>query len=314
VTNRQQTQPQLPRSGRPADCGRFIRREPVWIHGFFILACLLCLVPLILIIAISFSREDDLIRYGFRLIPLRISFDAYTMIFQSPARLLRAYQISLFTTAVGTVIHLTCTAMMAYALSRPYFRLRRFFSFYIFFTMLFSGGLVPYYILMTQYLRLSNNVWALIVPFMFGAYNAFLMRTNFQALPMSISESAKIDGAGEFSIFIRLILPLSAPTVATVGLFVSLSIWNDWYQSLLFINKPRLYSLQMMLQMMLASVQAIQNDMNSQFARELLKTRRLPAESLKMAMCLVAIGPIVVLFPFLQKYFVRGLTVGSIKG
>ena len=289
-------------------------REPLLIHLFFIAFCAACLFPLLLVISISFSAEEELIRHGFRIVPVHFSLDAYRMIFESPDKIITAYQVTLFTTVMGTVIHLVITSMMAYALSRPYFKFRRFFSFYLFFTMLFSGGLVPYYILMTKYLQLTDNIWALIVPFMFGAYNAFLMRTNFQSLPISISESAKIDGCSEFRIYLQLILPLSTPTIATVGLFVGLGIWNDWYQCLLFINKPKLYSLQMMLQMMLANLASVQNDMNSMFAQELMKSRKVPGESLRMAMCLVAIGPIIVLFPFLQKYFVQGLTIGSVKG
>jgi putative aldouronate transport system permease protein len=204
--------------------------------------------------------------------------------------------------------------MLAYSLSRKNFKFGRVISFYLFFTMLFSGGLVPYYILMTRYLHLTDKLLVLIVPHLFGAYNAFLMRTNFQKLPVGLVESAKIDGAGEFKIYASIVLPLSTPTIATVGLFVALGAWNDWFTSLLFINKPSMYSLQMLLQMMLANVQVVQSDMMSSFANELLKSRKIPAETLKMAMCLIATGPIMILFPFLQKYFVQGLTVGSIKG
>jgi putative aldouronate transport system permease protein len=283
-------------------------------HVFFLLACLLCAIPLVLVISISFSSESDLLREGFRLLPRNPSLDAYRMIAEAPERLFSAYRITLFTTATGTLLHLLFTSMMAYSLSRSEFRYRRSISFILFFTMLFNGGLVPYYILMTRYLGLQDSIWALIIPFLFGTYNTFLMRSNFQSLPASLVESAKIDGASEFLIYSRIVLPLSTPTLATVSLFIGLAIWNDWYTSLLFINTPRLYSLQMMLQQMLASLQGIQNDMNSLFSQELIRSRRMPGESLRMAMCLVAIGPIIILFPFLQKYFVQGLTVGSVKG
>ena len=195
-------------------------RESPFIHVIFILFCVACLFPLLLIVSISFSTEQDLLVHGFRLIPMNFSLDAYNMVFESPERILSAYQVTLFTTVVSTLLSLVITSMMAFALSRPTFRYRKFFSFYLFFTMLFSGGLVPYYILMTKYLGMTDNILSMIIPFLFGAYNAFLMRTNFQTLPPSLSESAKIDGASEFRIYWQIIIPLSTPTIATVGLFV----------------------------------------------------------------------------------------------
>lgn len=289
-------------------------RESPAVHALLILFCVACLLPLLLIVSISFSTEQDLLVKGFSLIPLHFSLDAYGMIFESPERIVNAYQVTVITTAASTLLSLVVTSMMAFALSRPNFRYRKIISFYLFFTMLFSGGLVPYYILMTKYLGMTDKIWSMIVPFLFSAYNAFLMRTNFQTLPLSLSESAKIDGASEFRIYWQIVIPLSTPTIATVGLFVGLGVWNDWYQCLLFINKSKLYSLQMMLQMMMANLSSVQNDMNSIFVQDLMKSRKIPGESLRMAMCLVAIGPVVLLFPFLQKYFVRGLTVGSVKG
>mgnify|MGYP001810490481 CR=1 FL=1 len=289
-------------------------REPMLIHAFFLLFSLLCLFPMLLVIAVSFTAEETLIKEGFHLIPKALSTDAYRMIFEAPDTILGAYGVSLITTLVGTALHLLLTSMMAFAISRPHFRLRRVLSFYIFFTMLFGGGLVPYYILMTRYLHLKDNIWAMIVPFMFGAYHCFMLRTNFQSLPASIAESAKMDGSSEFRIFWQLVLPLSTPVVATVGLFIGMGIWNDWFTCMLFINKPRLYSLQMMLQSMMASMQSVKSDMNSAFVQDMISSRKVPTESLRMAMCLVATGPIILLFPFLQKFFVQGLTVGSVKG
>lgn len=289
------------------------RENPI-IHVIFIVFCIACLMPLLLIVSISFSTEQDLLMNGFNLIPMHFSMDAYNMIFESPGRIISAYQVTFFTTVVSTLINLVFTSMMAYALSRSSFRYRKLFSFYLFFTMLFSGGLVPYYILMTKYLMMTDKIWAMVLPFLFSAYNAFLMRTNFQTLSPALSESAKIDGASEFRIYWQIIIPLSTPTIATVGLFVGLNVWNDWYNCLLFINKAKLYSLQMMLQMMMANLSSIQNDMNSGFVQDMVKSRKMPGESLRMAMCLVSIGPVIMLFPFLQKYFVRGLTIGSVKG
>jgi putative aldouronate transport system permease protein len=292
---------------------RYAKESPA-VHVVLAALCLMCLLPLLLVVSISLSDEVLLAKHGFRLIPMQFSLEAYTMIFEFPGQVLSAYSVTIFTTVTGTLLSLVITSMAAYSLSRPWFAYRKFFSFYIFFTMLFSGGLVPYYILVKMFLHLDNTIWIMIVPFLFGGYNAFLMRTNFQTIPISLSESAKIDGASEFRTYWQLILPLSTPTIATVGLFTALSIWNDWFQCLLFIDKMKLWSLQFLLQQMMANLNVAQSAMQNDIAQSLISTRTVPTETLRMAMCIIAIGPIVVLFPFLQKYFVRGLTVGSVKG
>ena len=292
---------------------RYARESP-FLHVLFIIACLLCALPLMLVVSISLSDETMLIKHGFRLIPMKFSLQSYSMIFEFPQQVLSAYTVTIFTTVAGTILSLIVTSMASYSLSRPWFAYKKFFSFYIFFTMLFSGGLVPYYILVKQYLHMDNTVWVMIVPFLFGGYNAFLMRTNFQSIPISLSESAKIDGASEFRTYWQLVIPLSTPTIATVGLFTALSIWNDWFQCLLFIDKMKLWSLQYLLQQMMANVNVVQSAMQNVMALSLASKRTIPTETLRMAMCVVAIGPILILFPFLQKYFVRGLTVGSVKG
>lgn len=292
---------------------RYTKESP-FIHVILAVFCLLCALPLLLVLSISFSDELLLAKHGFQLIPMKFSLVAYGMIFEFPGQVLNAYAVTIFTTVTGTIFSLIITSMAAFSLSRPWFAYRKFFSFYMFFTMLFGGGLVPYYILVKQFLHLDNTIWVMIVPFLFGAYNAFLMRTNFQTIPISLSESAKIDGASEFRTYWQLILPLSTPTIATVGLFTALSIWNDWFQCLLFIDKMKLWSLQYLLQQMMANVNVAQSAMQNEIAQSLIATRAIPTETLRMAMCIVAIGPIVVLFPFLQKFFVRGLTVGSVKG
>lgn len=289
-------------------------KESPLVHVLFAIACLLCVLPLLLVISISLSDETMLIKHGFRLIPLKLSLESYNMIFEFPQQVLNAYGVTIFTTVVGTMLSLLVTSMAAYSLSRPWFAYKKFFSFYIFFTMLFSGGLVPYYILVKQFLNLDNTIWVMIVPFLFGGYNAFLMRTNFQSIPISLSESAKIDGASEFRTYWQLVMPLSTPTIATVGLFTALSIWNDWFQCLLFVDKLKLWSLQYLLQQMMANVNVVQSAMQNVMALSLASKRTIPTETLRMAMCVIAIGPILILFPFLQKYFVRGLTVGSVKG
>jgi len=284
------------------------------IHIFMIFIALLCLLPLVLVISISLSDETDIIKNGFRIIPMHSTFTAYNLIFKNPSRIINSYKITMTVTAIGTFLSLFIMSMLAYTLSRKDYKYRRMLSFYVFFTMLFSGGLVPWYILVTRYLHLTDTILALIVPYLVSAWYLFLLRTYFQKIPSSFIESAKIDGASEFRIYGQIILPLSTASLATVGLFIALNYWNDWWLSLLFINKPRLYSLQMLLKIMMENIDFIKNDMHTVFSSDMINSMALPSESTRMAMCLLAIGPIMILFPFLQKYFVRGLTVGSIKG
>ena len=293
---------------------RVSRSAQFAIHIFMIFIALLCLLPLVLVISISLSDETDIIKNGFRIIPMHSTFTAYNLIFKNPSRIINSYKITMTVTAIGTFLSLFIMSMLAYTLSRKDYKYRRMLSFYVFFTMLFSGGLVPWYILVTRYLHLTDTILALIVPYLVSAWYLFLLRTYFQKIPSSFIESAKIDGASEFRIYGQIILPLSTASLATVGLFIALNYWNDWWLSLLFINKPRLYSLQMLLKIMMENIDFIKNDMHTVFSSDMINSMALPSESTRMAMCLLAIGPIMILFPFLQKYFVRGLTVGSIKG
>lgn len=276
----------------------------------------LCLIPLVMIISISLSKETDILSSGFRIIPLHMDATAYWYIFKSPATILNAYKITIIVTTAGTLAGLLLTSMLAYTLSRRDFKYRNAISFYLFFTMLFSGGLVPWYILISRYLKLTDTIAVLVIPSLVSAWNVFLMRTYFQKIPPSLIESAKIDGASEFRTFLQIVVPISTPSFATIGLFIAMGYWNDWYLSLLFINKPKLFSLQMLLSNMMTSINAIKSQMLRQMSSGIVQSaaKNIPTESMRMAMCIVAIGPIMVLFPFLQKYFVQGLTVGAIKG
>lgn len=286
----------------------------VIINTIMVLMALLCLTPLILIISISFSEEIDIVKHGFQIIPMNFTTTAYSIIFKNLYKLINAYKVTLTVTFAGTLASLLIMSMFAYALSRRDYKYRRILSFYVFFTMLFSGGLVPWYILITRYLKLTDTILVLIIPYLVSAWYLFLLRTYFQKIPVSLIEAAKIDGAGEFRIYAQLIMPLSTPALATVGLFTALNYWNDWWLSLLFINRTELYSLQMLLKVMMDNIDYLRSDISRMFGQEMLKSMELPSESTRMAMCLLAIGPIMILFPFLQKYFVKGLTVGSIKG
>jgi putative aldouronate transport system permease protein len=204
--------------------------------------------------------------------------------------------------------------LCAYPLSVPNFKLKRGIMFFIFFTMLFSGGLIPMYILNTQYLHIGNTVWIYIIPSLAAAYYIIIFRTFFQGLPAELRESAKLDGASELVVYLRIILPLSKPVLATIALLVVLDRWNDFYTSLIYVRKPELYTLQFLLQRILMQAQFVR-DMAKEFPQYFKASQmKLPVEGIRFAMVVVAAGPMLVVFPFFQKYFVRGLTIGALKG
>lgn len=271
---------------------------------------LVCVIPFILIISSSLTSENYIIRNGYTLLPKEFSTAAYGLIFQNPRKILRAYAVTIFVTAVGTAVSVFINSMTGYVLQRKDFRWRNIFSFYFFFTTLFSGGLVPWYILCVKYLHLKNTIWALIVPTLVSVWHIILVKGFMGGIPIEITESAKIDGAGDFKIFVRLILPLAKPVVATIGLFTALTYWNDWYMCMLFIDKGELMNLQYLLYQLMGSIKALR-EIASQTS---ISVSSMPIESTKMALTVVATGPIILLYPFVQKYFVKGITLGAVKG
>ena len=272
-----------------------------------------CLLPIVIIVASSLTSEAAIVKYGYNLIPKEFSLEAYRLILENPQEIRRAYFISLFVTATGGGAGLFFCSMTAYVLSRKTFRWANRFSFFIYFTTLFSGGLVPWYILCVQYLRFKQNpLLALVVPGLFSVWNILVLRNFMRSIPDAVVESAKMDGAGEFTIFTRLVLPLSKPALATIGLFLCLGYWNDWYSSFLFVDKVGYFSLQYYLYKMISSMEGIRR-MASQ-SGNYISVANLPQESFKMAMTIIATGPILLLYPFLQKYFVKGITLGAVKG
>lgn len=284
----------------------------LFIHSFFIVLSLAFIVPIWAVLAISVSNEGDLIQQGYSLIPKNLDFTAYQLIFKNPTRILSAYKVTTIISVVGLVLYLIMGTMIAYPLSRVDFKYRKGITFYLFFTMLFNGGMVPSYILMSL-LGLRNTYAALILPLLGNVWYVFLMRSFFQQLPSSIIESATIDGASELQIYFQMILPLSKPVLATVGLLTLLGYWNSWFQALMYIDKRELYPLQYLLQSMLRNMQEMMQNMD-QVPVSLAETGRMPAEATRMAMAIVATGPMLFIFPFFQKYFSKGLTVGSVKG
>lgn len=284
------------------------------IHLFFIVTCLTFIVPMIYVLSISFSSEKAISDFGYSLIPKVWSLDAYKHIFRNPDQVIYSYQTTIFFSLVGSFASLLVMALVAYPLSRQNFKLRQPITFFIFFTMLFGGGLIPTYILNTQYLHLGNTIWIYILPGLASAWYIIIIRTFFSQLPQSLVESAKVDGAKELRIFFQIVLPLSKPVLATVLLMTLLGKWNDWYTSLIYIRDSKLYSLQYMLQKMLREAEFVKGLSNSQMGLNIQLETEVPTESVRFAMVIVAAGPMLVVFPFFQKYFTRGLTVGAVKG
>lgn len=284
------------------------------IHLLFILYMAATLFPLLLVFMVSITEEKSLLIHGYSVLPHKIDFSAYTYLFHDSPIIVRAYGITIAVTIIGTIIGLLLTALFAYPLSRKDFPFRKGLSFYVFFTMLFNGGLVPWYLVYTKYLHIDNSLLALIIPnLLIGGFNILIMRTFFMnTIPPSIIESAAIDGAGEIRIFSQIILRLSLPVMSTIGLFNTLAYWNDWYNSLIFINNSRLYSIQYLLNKTLLDIQVLLNQTGNSGQSQLLA--HAPTETIRMAMAIIGIGPIILAYPFFQKYIVQGLTVGAVKG
>lgn len=273
------------------------------------LMALVCLIPFLLIISASFTEESVILKEGYSLWPSKFSVNAYKTIFQVPEQVFRSYLVTIFITVVGTSVGLFLTSMAAYVLNRKDFKYRNACSFYLYFTTLFSGGLVPFYILIVQYLHLKDSILSIILPTMLSVWNILLMRNFMKSIPDSLYESAKIDGAGDFRIFIRIVLPLSKASLATVGLFQALTYWNEWYNGMLFLQNEDLFPLQLFLRNMLNS----QNIMNLVKSGVNISRDMIPTEGMKMAMAVLAMGPVLFFYPFVQRYFVAGMTVGSVK-
>jgi len=274
------------------------------------LFALICLFPFVLMIISSFMNEKEIVSEGFKLFPKELSTSAYEFLFRNPKKLMNAYSVTIFITVVGTALGLLIMSMAGYVLSRNDFKYRNVISFFIYFTTLFSGGLVPSYILMVNYLGLKDNVLAMILPGMVSAWSIFLMRNFMKSIPDSLYESAAIDGAGDFKIYWKIFIPLATPSLATIGLFLALGYWNEWYNAMLYIQSQVKFPLQFFLQKIVtqANVQLLIQQ------GAVVNTSDLPSESIKMATAVMAIGPIILLYPFVQKYFVSGLTIGAVKG
>lgn len=271
-----------------------------------------CLLPFLLVLSGSFSDQTSILTHGYQLIPETFSLDAYATLFKIPGELLRAYAVTIFVTFTGTFLGLFLTSMAAYVLSSKSFRYRNQVSFFFYFTSIFGGGLVPWYIFNTKYLHFHNSVISLILPILVNVTYLLILKSYMSSIPDALYESAKLDGANDFTIYLHVALPLCKAGLATVGLFIALNYWNDWYNAMLFLDEGRsdLYPLQYFLNNILTKAQAI----SAAAARSGLPMSEVPSEPMKLAMTVVATGPIILLYPFLQKYFVKGVTIGAVKG
>lgn len=281
------------------------------LHIFFVISCLMYIIPFWLLIAISFTDEAAISQYGYQLIPKAWSTAAYEYVFANPKQIIDSYKTTIAFTVLHTFLAILIQALYAYPLSRPNFKFRKFCTWFVFFTMLFSGGLVPSYLINTKMLHLGNTFWIYIFPGCVSAWNIIVMRTFFQGLPESLVESAKVDGASELRIFFQIILPLSKPCIASLSFMLAVGTWNNWNTSLIYIRDAELYSLQYMLQKILREVEFVEK-----MAAEtgMLADYETPTEAMRYATAILAAGPILVIFPFFQKHFTKGLTIGAVKG
>lgn len=270
----------------------------------FILLALFCVVPILYILSASLSDEIQLTKEGYSLLPRGFSLEAYKYILESPKPIINAYGVTILVTLGGTAVSLLVTTMLAYVIARKDFKIGRVFAFMIFFSMLFNGGLVPTYIMLTKYYHLKDTIWALIFPYIIMPWHVFLMKGFLADIPTSLIEAAKIDGAGEVKTFFKIIVPISKPALATVGLFIAFTYWNDWYQSMLYIDSPDINSLQFYLYRIMNNIQYLSTSM--QAGNISIDIASLPSETARMALCILAAGPMLVVFPFFQKYFVKG--------
>ena len=286
------------------------RPANILLNILLIALCITCVYPFLLVIATSFNSESAIASFGYTAIPKEPTLYAYKYLFANASTLLRAYGVTIFVTVVGTMLHVIVCALYGYAISRREFKFRNFFTFYMFFTMLFSGGTVPWYIVCTKVLHINNTIWALILPSLCSAWNIIILKTFFKSsVPDAIIESARIDGASEIKTFVRIVCPIALPGLATIALFAMLGFWNNYFNAMMLTTKTSLQNLQLYLYNILKSA-----SMMEQGASASGMTLKLPQESARNAICVISIAPIIFAYPFFQRYFIQGLTIGAVKG
>lgn len=290
------------------------RRYQILCNVVLTLLTLFMVFPFLLLFMSSVTEENTLIMNGYSLFPQKFSLGAYQYIFQNGQKIFHAYGVTIFVTVVGTCINLWMSSMLAFGLSRKNLPFRRVITFYIFFTMLFNGGLVPTYMMYTGTFHIKNTIFAMIVPnLLMSAVNVLLVRTYFtNSIPDALYEAAEIDGAGQLRIYFRVALPLGKPILVTTGLFAALGYWNDWTNGLYYVNQEKFWGIQNLLNKMISDVQALTSGLMSKEMAGMLAT--MPSVSVRMAIAFVAMLPVLAVYPFLQKYFAEGIAMGAVKG
>jgi putative aldouronate transport system permease protein len=288
----------------------------VLLNLFFLFCIATCLYPILLVLGVSFTGNDALLSDGYQIFPRVYSLEGYSFVFNTGNSILRAYAVTIFNTVVGTVLHVFLVSLFAYPLSRPEFKSRKFLMGFILVPMLFSGGLVPWYVICNQVLGLRNTIWAMIVPSLFSSWNAIVLRTFIKNnIPESVIESVRLDGCSEFRTYLHIILPLSKAGLAVIAFFTALVYWNDWWLALMLISNEKLYNIQYLLYNIMARIQFLQSMAAQNLGGAIsLADLHVPQETARMAMCVLTIGPIILVYPFFQRFFVKGITIGSIKG
>lgn len=282
-------------------------------NAIMILVTILTVIPFVLLVIASFTDSTEIALSGYSFFPNKFSLEAYAYIWNEKAQIFRAYFITIFVTVVGTAASLLMTMLYAYVLAKPSFPGKRFFSLFLLFTMLFNGGLVPTYTMYTRYLNIKNTIWALIIPsLLLSAMNVILVRSYIQNnIPLALTEAAYIDGANEYQIFGKVVLPLSKPIAVTIGLFIGVAYWNDWTNGLYYVTDSHLYSIQQLLNNMLKNIEYLSTNST---AAAMTSAVNIPKSTVRMAIAVVGILPILIVYPYIQKYFVKGISLGAVKG
>lgn len=293
---------------------RISKKSNFLLSLLFIFLGVICVLPVILVFMISISSEQSIAQYGYQFWPKEFALKAYEYLWEGRASILTSLKVSVIVTVGGTVLGLILNTTMAYALSRKNFKFRGFFTWVIFIPMLFSGGMISFYIVVANMLGLKDNILVLMLPMAVSSFYIIMLRTFFTTtVPDALIESAKIDGASQLRIFTTIVLPISLPAIATVGLFLTFSYWNDWYNALLFIDNAQLVPLQAMLNRIEQDIQFLNQNVGLLGASAADLIAKLPTESVKMAIVMLVVLPIACSYPYFQKYFISGLTVGAVK-
>ncbi|HJC24446.1 MAG TPA: carbohydrate ABC transporter permease [Candidatus Eisenbergiella merdavium] len=281
----------------------------------FLLLSLISILPIIFVVVISISSEESITEFGYRLIPRALSADGFMYLFKQKTLLAQALGMSLAVTVLGTLIGTLLTTLIGYVLSRKEFKLHGLYTWLVFIPMIFNGGLVAQYVVTSQLLGLKNTIWALILPLCISSFNVIVSKTFFSmTIPDSLIESAELDGASQFTIFFKLVVPLSQPVFATIALFLCFTYWNDWFQAMLYIDEPAMYTLQAFLNRLMSDITELARNADKMGVSQLEMMAKMPKESARMAVVVVIVAPIACAYPFFQRYFISGLTVGAVKG